>query len=183
MKPLKKMTLGELAAFVCTHLKKHSINCVLSGGACVSIYTTNQYQSYDLDFIENMSTGRKKLRDVLSKIGFSEENRYFKHPETNYFVEFPPGPLSVGDEPITKTREIKFCTGKLRLLSPTDCIKDRLAAYYHWDDRQSLQQAFLVAKYNIVNLKEICRWSKIEGKKTEFEKIREQFTLLQKDCK
>ncbi|MFH2084586.1 MAG: hypothetical protein ABII20_04570 [Candidatus Omnitrophota bacterium] len=85
MKPVKKMTLGELAAFVSSHLKKHGINCVLSGGACVSIYTKNQYQSYDLDFIENISTGRKKLRDILSTIGFSEENRYFKHPDTDYF--------------------------------------------------------------------------------------------------
>jgi len=51
----------------------------------VSIYTKNQYQSYDLDFIENISTGRKKLRDILSTIGFSEENRYFKHPDTDYF--------------------------------------------------------------------------------------------------
>lgn len=174
------MTLGELAAFVCTYLKKHGIDCVLSGGACVSIYTTNQYQSYDLDFIENISTGRKKLRDILAKIGFSEENRYFKHPDTKYFIEFPPGPLAVGDEPVRKTEEIKFCTGRLNLLSPTDCIKDRLAAYYHWDDRQSLEQALLVAEYNTVNLPEIFRWSKKEGKKKDFEKIRKQFILLQK---
>jgi len=177
------MTIGELAAFVCTYLKKYDITCVLSGGACVSIYTTNRYQSYDLDFIENVSTGRKKIRDILSEIGFSEDNRYFKHPETNYFVEFPPGPLSVGYEPVTKTNEIKLCTGKLSLLSPTDCVKDRLAAYYHWDDRQSLEQALLVAEYNTVNLKEILKWSDGEGKKKEFGKIREQFVSLQKAIK
>jgi hypothetical protein len=51
----------------------------------------------------------------------------------------------------------------LKLLSPTDCIKDRLAAYYHWNDRQSLEQAILLYRSNEVDLKEIRRWSKIEG--------------------
>ena len=63
MKPVSGMTIGELAAFVCSHLKKKGIEVVLSGGACVSIYTMNRYTSDDLDFIENVSTSRKKLKD------------------------------------------------------------------------------------------------------------------------
>ncbi len=59
------MSIGELAAFVCTHLKDNGIDVVLSGGACVSIYTKNRYQSYDLDFIENVSASRKKIKEVL----------------------------------------------------------------------------------------------------------------------
>ncbi len=51
----------------------------------------------------------------------------------------------------------------LKLLSPTDCIKDRLAAFYHWNDIQSLDQAILVAKGNKIDLKEIERWSINEG--------------------
>ena len=35
----------------------------------------------------------------------------------------------------------KYSTGTLRLLTATDCIKDRLAAYYHWRDEQGLEQA------------------------------------------
>jgi len=75
MKPIKEMTLGELAAYVCTHLKMNGIPCVLSGGACVAIYTENQYQSYDLDFIEQTSTSRNEIKSVLAKLGFVEENR------------------------------------------------------------------------------------------------------------
>jgi|GEM_PF-4859020 len=55
--------------------------------------------------------------------------------------------------------EKAFSTGVLRLLSPTDCVKDRLAAYYRWNDRQSLQQAILVARMCDINLDEIERWS------------------------
>ena len=50
MKLIKEMSLGELAAFVNTQIKKNGIDCVLTGGACVSIYTENRYQSFDLDF-------------------------------------------------------------------------------------------------------------------------------------
>ena len=172
MKPVGEMTIGELAAFVCTHLKNNGINVVLSGGACVSLFTENEYQSFDLDFIENVVTSRKKIREVLQKIGFIEEHRYYKHPDTKFFLEFPPGPLSIGDEPVREIIEKEFSTGVLKLLSPTDCVKDRLAAYYHWNDRQSLQQAILVAQTCDIDLDEIERWSIKEGKSREFADIR-----------
>ena len=77
MKHIKEMSLGELAAYVCTHLQKNGIHCVLTGGACVSIYTENRYKSFDLDFIENVASKRKDIIVALSKIGFFEENKYF----------------------------------------------------------------------------------------------------------
>ncbi len=52
MKLVREMTAGELAAYVCTHLRDEGIDVVLSGGGCVSLYTLGQYVSYDLDFIE-----------------------------------------------------------------------------------------------------------------------------------
>ena len=46
--------------------------------------------------------------------------------------------------------EISLETGTLLLLSPTDCVKDRLAAYFFWNDRLSLAQALGVAARNAV---------------------------------
>jgi hypothetical protein len=60
----------------------------------------------------------------------------------------------------------------LKIISPTDCVKDRLAAYYHWGDQQCLYQASLVARTNKIDLDEVQRWSEAEGKQGEFEKIR-----------
>lgn len=51
----------------------------------------------------------------------------------------------------------------LKLLSPTHCVMDRLAAFYHWKDRQSLQQAIMVAQNHPVKLKAIEVWSAKEG--------------------
>lgn len=173
MKPLRDMTIGELAAFVSNHLRSHGIEVVLSGGACVAIYSNGAYLSLDLDFIETHFTKRKELRTTLAKIGFSEQNRYFCNSETDFFLEFPAGPLAVGSEPVKEISTLVLSTGTLKLISPTDCVKDRLAAYYFWDDRQSLQQAILVARQHVVvDLREIERWSKKEGKYEEFYKIK-----------
>jgi hypothetical protein len=167
------MNIAELAAFVSTHLQRHGIDVVLSGGACVAIYSNDAYISLDLDFIEIHFTKRKELRTALAEIGFSEKNRYFCHPETDFFLEFPTGPLAVGSEPVREIHTIVLSTGTLKLISPTDCVKDRLAAYYFWDDRQSLQQAILVASHNdTVELPEIERWSQREGKYEEFLKFK-----------
>ena len=176
MKEIRDMNIGEIGAHVCTHLYSHGIKCVLSGGACVSIYTNNEYQSYDLDFIENLSVLRKRLSELLKDIGFFEENRYFRHPDTKFFIEFPSGPLSIASEPVKKINEIEFVTGKLFLLTPTDCLKDRLCAYYFWDDHQSLEQAINVSKHQIIDLDDIQRWSESENKMKEFVKIRHMLT-------
>ena len=32
------------------------------------------------------------------------------------------------------------------MISVTDSVKDRLAAFYHWKDQQSLEQAVLIAR-------------------------------------
>jgi hypothetical protein len=130
MKPIREMTRGELSAFVQTHLRENGIEVVLSGGAAVSIYSDNQYLSYDLDLINIYAASHTTIRDAMIEIGFHEEGRHFTHPDTQLFIEFPPGPLTIGEEPVKQIDEIQFPTGILRIISPTDCVKDRLAAYY-----------------------------------------------------
>ena len=175
MKGIDEMSVGELAAFVCSHLESCGIHVVLSGGSCVSIYVSGRYVSMDLDFIERLHTTRRQLKQALAKIGFAEENRYFVHPETEFFLEFPAGPLAVGGEPVKAIEEIRLDTGTLKLLSPTDCIKDRLAAFYHWNDRQCLQQAVWVARARKIDWDEIERWSRKEGEEGKFELFRKSF--------
>lgn len=160
---IKGITLRDLAIYVSDYLRKNGINTVLSGGACVAIYTKNKYTSYDLDFVMESFSVRKSINSILEKIGFIEHGRYFVHEETPFFLDFLVPPLSVGEEPVKEIVSIKKKNMILKLLSPTDCIKDRLAAFYHWNDIQSLDQAILVAKRNKIDLKEIERWSINEG--------------------
>jgi hypothetical protein len=175
VKEIGEMSLGELAAFVCSHLDSRGIRVTLTGGGCVSLHGAGRHISYDLDFIENLPVTRRKLKAALAEIGFSEERRYFKHPDSEFFLEFPAGPLAVGGEPVREIVELRFATGVLRLLSPTDCVKDRLAAWLHWSDRQCLEQALWVARLQPVDWEEIGRWSRQEGAAAKFERFRERF--------
>jgi hypothetical protein len=167
---LCKLTIGELAAYIAEHLRNKGIETVLVGGACISIYSANEYSSFDLDFIITGSSTRKTVRAALTEINFTEENRYFINPQTPFFVEFPSGPLAIGAEPPSEISTLRFSTGNLRLLSPTDCVKDRLAAFYHWKDQQSLEQAILIARDHDIDIQEVRRWSVNEGFTEVFEK-------------
>lgn len=72
--------------------------------------------------------------------------------------------MLIGDQPIRRFRELKVPkAGILKLLTPTDCVKDRLAAYYHWNDRQGLNQAVWVAEAHAVKIKDVTEWSIREG--------------------
>jgi hypothetical protein len=175
MKSVSKMTQAELTAYVQSHLRKKAINVTLSGGAAVSIYADNKYVSADVDLVEDSYVDRDKIKIAMEEMGFQEKNRYFTHPDTKHIIEFPSGPLSVGGEPIKHIREIRYATGILRVISPTDCVKDRLAAYYFWEDQQSLAQAVLVAIYNRINVSEIKRWSQAEGKIEGFKIFLERY--------
>lgn len=141
----------------------------------MAVYTTNRYQSFDLDLIEPFrSTPLKVLAEILAELGFYRENRYFKHPDSEYWIEFPPGPISIGDEPVGEVVALELATGSLRLISATDCVKDGLAGYYHWNDLQCLEQARMVAQSNKIDLVEVKRWSVKEGKGEAFRQIEHQ---------
>ena len=169
----KNQSLPDLAAVICDACTRNGIDIVLSGGACVSIYTENKYESFDLDFVLLSHVRRKMIRPVLEALGFREDGRHYRHPDTPYIVEFLSPPLSVGGEPVREIHEIRRGKMILRLLSPTDCVKDRLAAFYHWNDRPSLDQALMVCKDILVDLREIRRWSMNEGMKDKFKLFEE----------
>jgi hypothetical protein len=48
-------------------------------------------------------------------------------------------------------------------MTPTDSVKDRLAAFYHWNDHQALDQATMVSKSQKTDFHEVKRWSEKEG--------------------
>jgi len=166
---LKGLSLKDFAVVISGYLIKNGIEVILTGGACVSIYTDNKYMSYDLDFVLISLDKQSLVKKLLLDIGFFEKNKSFQHNDIEYFIEFVPPPLSVGEEPVKEIFEIKKGKHKLKLLSPTECVKDRLIAFYHWNDRQSLEQAILVCRDNKVNLEEIKRWSINEGMNSKYD--------------
>jgi len=160
-----RTSLKELAALVSQALEEAGVRATLSGGAAVSIYSDNQYQSRDLDFVsyEQIET----IGLAIEPLGFHRRRneRQFEHADTIWYVEFPPGPIAFGDRVIDETAIPIFETeyGPLRIVTPTQIVMDRMAAYIHWQDNQSLDQARLVAMRSDIDWDELCIWAQNEG--------------------
>lgn len=145
-----KTSIIELAAIVAEHLHQHEIEVVLVGGLAVEIYSENLYLTKDIDMV---NTNYKKPQDVhqaMGELGFHKQGRVYVNETTDITIEFPPGPLSVGDEIIKRTSVVQVMNASIPILEVEDVIKDRLAAYFHWQDNQSLIQAMaMLIKHNI----------------------------------
>jgi hypothetical protein len=109
---------------ICQHLRNRGIRAVLTGGAVVSIYSDSRYLTADLDFITPRIISDVQI--AMREIGFvRSSSRYFSHPDTDILVEFPPGPLVIGDAPVTEVASLEIDEMKLELLTPTQCVMDR----------------------------------------------------------
>lgn len=173
----KSITLEELAGFISDELKKRGIEIILVGGACVTIYSQNRYQSYDLDFVayEDM----KIIERALGELGLTRKSGYFYHPQCKWIIEFVSSPVAVGKQIISNFEEIKVATGTIKMLRIEDSVKDRLASYYHWNDKQGLEQALNICNSHSIDFVEIEDWSSKEGFKEKFRTFLEQLEKSQ----
>lgn len=177
MKISKKTSRKEFAAIVVHQLEKHGLSCTLVGGACVSIYTNEKHASRDLDFISPHA--HKDIEMALAEIGFKKQNRYFKHDDSELYVEFPSGPVAIGNQIPTKPEgKLKVRNTTISLYSPTQCVMDRLAAFFHWNDRRSLIHALWVCEKQPVNISKIKKWAEKEHSKEKLEEFLEQYKKL-----
>jgi hypothetical protein len=173
MMDLSKLSIVELAALICDSLKKEGLRATLSGGACAEIYSNNAYVTGDLDFVVNFlwPENDKIIQQVMTTLGFIKKGRIYINESVAYSVEFPPGPLSIGEEYMIKPVEMKLKTGNLSLLSPTDSAKDRLTGYFYGNDKQCLEQAVMICQMNKVEMKNINEWAKHEGQTEKFKEF------------
>ena len=161
------ISLRDLAGYLSEELRKKGIDTILVGGACVTIYSENRYQSYDLDYITY--SDMKKVKKALEELGFIEKQKYFRHKDCPWFVEFVSPPVAVGEESVQKFNIVKTSLGSIKLLYPVDSVKDRLASFYHWDDKQGLEQALSICFEQKIDRKELEEWSIRENQLEKFQ--------------
>lgn len=147
----KRTSMIELAALVSEALETAGIVATLSGGGAVSIYSNNRYQSADLDFVTTAL--REDLACALEPLGFAHTGvprlSVFEHPDTHWYLEFPPAPLAFGGYYVDVSQGALLPTpgGRIRIITPTHSVMDRLIAAAAWHEAQSLDQAILVATH------------------------------------
>lgn len=154
-------SLVELAALVSQALERAGISATLSGGGAVTVYAENLYMSGDLDFVTSAQT--KTIAAAIAPLGFlgAPGAREFRHPDTRYYVEFPSGPLGFGVTVISDSdaTAIETAFGPLRIVTPTQILMDRVAAYVHWKDNPSLDQALMVARRQHIDWDALYAWA------------------------
>ena len=93
----------ELAVIIADHLQNLGIEVVLVGGLAVEIYTDNLYLTKDIDMVNTNYQPAARMHAAMAELGFRKQGRVYVNDTTAISVEFPAGPLSVGDECITNT--------------------------------------------------------------------------------
>jgi hypothetical protein len=156
-------TLTDICFAVSDALDAQAMPAVLCGGSAAAVYAPQSYMSYDADFVLDNDDALNDVARVLATIGFQREgsSRIFIHPSTSFTVDFPKGPLAVGGEYVRETAVLYRGTRQLRIVSRTDCVRDRLSHFYFWDDKVALNAAVAVASNGAgdVNLKLIREWT------------------------
>lgn len=156
-------SLEETAAFICSKLKEHGIDVVLSGGSCMEIYTKSNFSSYDIDFIPSPGVTSKQIDKIMKELGFEKTPpRYYKHTNNPNYIEFPTGPVTLGNDITKEFAKLKTHVGTLTLLTATDCIKDRLCALVYHGGEECYSQAVAVAHLNEINKDNLYEWAKKE---------------------
>ncbi|MCP5090549.1 MAG: hypothetical protein GY949_06485 [Gammaproteobacteria bacterium] len=153
----------EIATLVSEALEAAGVSAVLGGDGAVSQYSDNEYMTTDLDFIT--VERNRVIAPIVAELGFALEGKDFHHPKSKYFLEFPPGPISFGDRYVdsSETTSIDTPFGKLRIITPTQCVLDRLAWFIHRRDRQARDQAIMVARRQEIDWDDVYAWARNEG--------------------
>jgi hypothetical protein len=161
-------SLTDIAFAVCTSLDRSGFRAVLTGGSAATFYAPDAYQSGDLDFVITLrGTGGES---ALTSLGFVRKGDFYRHPRSHFLLEFPNGPLAVGDDPIKSWSTVRRGDELLYVLSPTDSCRDRLASFLFWNDFNGLDQATAVffARPSEVDLNLIEDWCRRERHSQKF---------------
>jgi len=165
---LKDLSMEELASYVCSELEKRDINVVLSGGSCMELYTNELYSSYDIDFVMKYSYKQKLIEQTMLDLGFDIEGKYYVLENSKFFIEILTPPVAVGDQFLNNFSKRDTKVGTLTLLTPTDCVKDRLCGYVFHNDKKCFDHALAVAHKNNIDKDELSNWALKED--TEMQK-------------
>ncbi len=169
--PLRGVTIAVGRA-----LSEHGIRAILTGGACANLHSGGAYLSQDIDFILEGRVEVAELDAAMAAAGFVRQANRYLHPQSPFWVEFPRGPLAVGADLKIAPRALDDGASGTLALTPTDSCRDRLAAFFHWNDRQSLEVALLVAVRNEIDLDLVRRWSIGEGHLARYEAFRRELS-------
>ncbi len=173
MRITARSTLQEVAFVVCTALHRAGVTAVLTGGSAAAIHAPQAIQSLDLDFVLCASVRGGSPAEALRELGYAREGQDYVHATSRYQLEFPAGPLSIGDDLVRSWETLHRDELLLHVLTATDSCRDRLAHFYYFHDRAGLAQALEIAaaRPRDVDHAILREWSDREGQLARYEEF------------
>lgn len=162
----RKCTLEELWKHVAVHLESEEIGITLVGGGAATIYSKGKYISGDLDFVlDSMFIKHNQVEQKLKKIGFIKDGVIYRHPDCKFTLEYKSPPIEIGEDSRVEPEIIDQDGVSIKILTPTDCIKDRLNKYHLYKDYEAFDAAVSVAieqGFVIEKVERFCRENNIQ---------------------
>jgi len=168
-------TLTDVAFVVCTALAERGFIAVLTGGSAATFHAPDAYVSRDLDFVLTL---RGRLgEEALREVGYERVGNFYQHAVVPFPLDFPPGPLAVGEDLIQQWDTHRRGPQVLHVLKPEDAVRDRLASWLFWNDLNGLEQALAVhlAHESAVSLEALGAWAEREKQPRQFEAYAQRF--------
>lgn len=160
--------MRETAAVVCTHLAGCGHKPTIVGRSCAAIYGGMSIKPDIIEFVvENYE--RDEIKSAMKKIGFKAVDRSkFENKKSRFGVILLPGPLTVGDDLVSKIAVLKTKFGLLNSLTATDCVRHRLSMYYRCGDMEAFEDALKITRNKKIDLHSVARWSEWEWSTDKF---------------
>lgn len=138
---LRKASLIEVAAQAAQCLERAGIPVAVVGGSAVTAYAPEIYTSKDIDFAAIKGARRREFALAVGELGFQAKGRDFVHPQSPFSLDLVADTPYVDQRAVTKFATLETRFGPVRVYTFEDAIADRIAAFLHWGDSQSLDVA------------------------------------------
>jgi hypothetical protein len=157
---------------VCTALHHADTTAVLTGGSAATVYAPSSYSSLDADFIAYHLADVLRFRQVIHDLGFEDRGGTYVHSLVPITLDFPSEDIRIGSQPRDRYETLEQDGLILHILTPTDCVCDRLASFFWFNDRSALLAACAVASRQAkADLDEVREWTEDEGEAAKFEQF------------
>lgn len=170
---LKGLSMRDVAVVVAAHLRANGHDAVLVGDACAGIYCGLISQVKTIEF-SIMRFEPESVYSLMAKLGFYPKDEHkFVNKQLAYAINLLPMPIAIGDDVVEHTSLVNANKGKLKTLTPTDCVRQQLSLFYRWNDKSALEKAVRIAKRHKIDLELVKRWSDWEWAIDKFQHFAE----------
>ena len=129
-KELEGLVISQVAAIISSYMDEQGYEPVLTGRSCAAIYAGSSIHPKTLDFVVRDFT-IDEVAETMAGVGFlGSGHRTFSNKYCPYEVLLSTHPVVVGDDVVSDVKVMRTAKGPLKLLTPTDCVRQRLSMFY-----------------------------------------------------